>query len=153
MPDQTLTPFGQLMKVAMRRKAITQRRLGRMLSVDPEGPIFDATTIRMIQQGERRLSHDLVAQIVDILADDDEETDAFWHAARLVPQDWSLEAFRRAAQAHRRRRGDRQLDSLAATGAVSDQQRGATSGYWLIPAQASGTAESVQPAQLAQVAA
>jgi hypothetical protein len=103
----------------MRRKAITQRRLGRMLSVDPEGPIFDATTIRMIQQGERRLSHELVAQIVDILADDDEETDAFWHAARLVPQDWSLEAFRQAAQAHRRRRGDRELGNLTAVTTAS----------------------------------
>jgi transcriptional regulator with XRE-family HTH domain len=124
MTDERLTAFGRLMKAGMDRKRITQRRLGRMLSVDPEGPIYDATTIRMIQQGERRLTHELVATIVDLLELDWAEA---WAASGLLPPDVNA-ADLEVIQAHRRRRGDREISNLttAAFGGPQGQSGGCT---------------------------
>lgn len=111
MTDQTLTPFGKLMKAAMDRRRISQRRLGGMLSdYFGSGPILDATSIRMIQRGERRLTHDLVGQIIKILAKDEEEADRMWHAAGLIEPGMSFAAYRAGAEVHRqRRRSDREV--------------------------------------------
>lgn len=96
------TPFGRLMRTGMTHKNITQRRLGRMLSVDPDGPIFDATTIRMLQHGERRLTPELVATLIDVLELDWAEA---WVASGLMPPEVTAEELRKI-DPKRRHRGN-----------------------------------------------
>jgi hypothetical protein len=149
MPKQPDTPFGRLMREGLKRTGISQGKLGGRISDFQNGPIYDASAIRMLMAGQRRLNHKIVTEIIDILGLDWAEA---WAASGLLPPDVSA-ADLEVIQAHRRRRGDRQLDSLAATGAVSDQQRGATSGYLLFPAHLDTSNESGQLAQLAEAAA
>jgi transcriptional regulator with XRE-family HTH domain len=133
MAEERFTPFGRLMKAGMTRKGVTQRRLGRMLSVDPEGPIYDATTIRMIQQGDRRLTHELVAMIVELLELDWAEA---WAASGLLPPDVSA-ADLEIIQARRRRRSDREVDLATASsvsGQASSGQEDSFRGTYSVPA-------------------
>lgn len=109
MPKQPDTPFGHLMREGLRRTGISQGKLGGRISDFEHGPVYDASAIRMLMSGQRRLTHKIVAQIIDILGLDWAEA---WAASGLLPPDVSA-AELELIQARRRRRADREIDDLA----------------------------------------
>jgi transcriptional regulator with XRE-family HTH domain len=160
--------LGRMVRAARLARGWTKDDLSAELGRVGDPPkALGGTKLDRLERGQRNVSAEEAWLLVEIF----EELDA-WEllaAARAVDPEAS-EPYRRATRAEaerrrehyrriggNRRRGDRPLKVVAsppaATAVLSDQQRGATSGYLLIPAQASGTAETVQPAQLAQVAA
>jgi hypothetical protein len=122
MPKQPDTPFGKLMRAGLKRTGISQGKLGGRNSDFQNGPIYDASAIRMLMAGQRRLNHKIVTEIIDILGLDWAEA---WAASGLLPPDVSA-ADLEVIQAHRRRRGDRQLENVAAAASVSDLGRSTT---------------------------
>lgn len=77
------TPFGQLMRDGMHRRSISQTRLGwRISDKNPDAPGFDASAVRMMMSGQRRLDHELVAKIIEALDLDWAEA---WARSGLLP--------------------------------------------------------------------
>lgn len=82
MAEGELTPFGRLMKEGMEKTGLSQGRVGGLISNFREGPVFDATGVRLIMEGKRRLNHELVSKIIDVLQLDPLPA---WEAAGLWP--------------------------------------------------------------------
>lgn len=111
MPKYPDTPFGSLMREGLRRTGISQGKLGGRISDFEHGPVYDASAIRMLMSGQRRLNHTIVTQIIEILDLDWAEA---WAASGLLPPEVDaagLERIRTHAQrmARRDRRADREL--------------------------------------------
>ncbi len=86
------TEFGRLMGRAMAERGISQNRLASRLGELPDGRIFDATQIRLIRQGRRRLDHQLVQRLIELLDLDPAEA---WATAGLWPPDLDMDGYRR----------------------------------------------------------
>lgn len=86
--------FGQLAKRAAKAKGLSQGRLGYLIT-DPDGPFFDASQVRLIYQGKRRPTRELVERLIQVL---DLPEDEAWHAAGLWPPDLDIEGYRRYRQ-------------------------------------------------------
>lgn len=146
--------FGRLVDAARNQRDWSYGRLGFEIGLLPSGKVLNEAQVGRILDGQRRLDQWMVERLVAVFEWDEEAEARAWHAAGVQHPDATLDDYREIVR--RRRRSDRKLDLVPtppAMEAFSDQQRGATSGYLLIPAQASVAAETVQPAQLAQVAA
>jgi hypothetical protein len=97
-----VTPFGQLIKAGLEMTGLSQGRLGGLISDFRDGPVFDATGVRLIMEGKRRLTPKLVQQLIDIL--DLDPGAAWFHSGLRAP--WvSLDDYRTL----RERRSDRQV--------------------------------------------
>jgi transcriptional regulator with XRE-family HTH domain len=59
--------FGDLVDHRMAELEISQRRLAMRLGELSDGRIFEATQIRLIREGRRRLDHELVQRLIDVL--------------------------------------------------------------------------------------
>jgi hypothetical protein len=122
MPKQPDTPFGKLMREGMKRTGVSQGKLGGRISDFQNGPVYDASAIRMLMAGQRRLNHKIVAEIITILDLDWSEA---WAASGLLPPDVNA-ADLEVIQARRRRRGDRELENLATSASIADRGRSTT---------------------------
>lgn len=98
--------FGELVEHRMAELGISQNRLASRLGELSDGRVFDATQIRLLREGRRRLDHELVQRLIDAL---DLDADEAWHAAGLWPPDLDVEGYRRFRH------------QLAAVGATTDQ--------------------------------
>ena len=87
--------FGALMERRMAELGISQNRLASRLGELEDGRIFDATQVRLIREGRRRLDHVLVQRLIELLAMDEAQA---WAAAGLWPPDLDLEGYRRYRQ-------------------------------------------------------
>lgn len=85
--------FGQLTKQAARAKGMSQGRLGYLLTT-PDGPFFDASQVRSIYLGHRRLTPELVERLIEILHPHLDPYEA-WPAAGLKPPRLRPEHLRR----------------------------------------------------------
>lgn len=74
--------FGRLMGRAMAEQGISQNRLASRLGELPDGRIFDATQIRLIREGRRRLDRELVQRLIELLNIDWAEG---WATSGLLP--------------------------------------------------------------------
>lgn len=90
--------FGQLVEAALEKSGISQRRLASRLGELPDGSVFDSTQIRLIRQGRRGLTHDLVTRLIDLLALDPADA---WSAAGLWPPDLTAQEYRQHRVARR----------------------------------------------------
>jgi hypothetical protein len=88
--------FGRLVSERMDHVGISQNRLASRLGELPDGRIFDATQIRLIREGKRRLDQELVRRLIDLLDLDPAEG---WEASGLWPPDLDLESYRRFREA------------------------------------------------------
>jgi transcriptional regulator with XRE-family HTH domain len=92
--------FGKLVSQRMDQVGISQRRLASRLGELSDGSLFDSTSIRTIREGQRRLNHELVNRLIEILSMDPDEA---WAASGLLPPGVTAEelrqlrSFRRAA--------------------------------------------------------
>jgi hypothetical protein len=104
--------FGQLISDRIEELGLSQNRLASRIGELPDGRIFDATQIRMLREGRRRLDHMLVERLIDVLGwrDDPEAEAAAWLTAGLAPTGATLEDYRRIVT-ERRRRKDRELEA------------------------------------------
>jgi hypothetical protein len=130
MPKQLDTPFGKLMREGMHRAGISQGKLGGRISDFEQGPVYDASAIRMLMRGQRRLNHKIVAQIIEVLDLDWAEA---WAASGLLPPDVSA-AELEAIKARRRRRGDREIRDLATSTEAASRARSGRNGDLSVPA-------------------
>src|SRR6266508_197548 len=87
--------FGTLVSDRMGQLRLSQNRLASRLGELPDGRIFDATQIRMIREGRRRLDQPLVARLIEIL---DLDPDEAWAASGLLPPEVSAEELRQLRQ-------------------------------------------------------
>jgi len=71
---------------------LSQNRLASRLGELADGRIFDATQIRLIRQGRRRLDQMLVARLIEILGLDPDEA---WAASGLLPPEVTAEELRK----------------------------------------------------------
>jgi len=118
MPKQPDTPFGKLMRDGMRRTGISQGKLGGRISDFEHGPIYDASAIRMLMGGQRRLNRKIVADIIDILGLDWAEA---WAAAGLLPPEVDATDLESIRGTRRRRRSDREIQQSAALGGAASE--------------------------------
>jgi hypothetical protein len=84
--------FGHLVRVGIATKGLSQGAVGRRVTKrlrDDRG--LDATQVRLVMEGRRRLDHDLVEAFIDVL--DLDAADA-WEAAGLWPPDLSADDYR-----------------------------------------------------------
>jgi hypothetical protein len=104
--------FGQLISDRMGELELSQNRLASRIGELPDGRIFDATQVRMLREGRRRLDHMLVGRLIEVLGwDQDPEDEAkAWLAAGLAPEGATLEDYRDIVS-RRRRRTDRELEA------------------------------------------
>jgi len=100
--------FGALVEAERRRKGWTRSKLAVMVGILDDGTALDATQIRRIVEGTRKLDQDTVRRIIQALDLPDEEADAAWFASGLWPPGLSVEGYRR-------------FKHLAVVGASSDQ--------------------------------
>jgi transcriptional regulator with XRE-family HTH domain len=109
--------FGALIEAERLKRGWTRSKLAVMVGVLDDGSALDATQIRRIVEGIRKLTHELVQRLIAALDLPEEEA---WHAAGLWPPDLTIEDYRR----YRHR--------LAVVGAPSDQHNPNTgrSGRW-----------------------
>lgn len=79
--------FGQLISQRMRELGLSQNRLGARIGELPDGRFFDATQVRMLREGRRRLDQMLVERIIHVLElDTDPATELkAWRTAGLWP--------------------------------------------------------------------
>jgi|GEM_PF-3287486 len=141
--------FGQLVTDRMEELGLSQNRLASRIGELEDGRIFDATQVRMLREGRRRLDHPLVARLIQVLgldADPAVEMQA-WEAAGLWPPGLSAEdvtdlSERRAARLMAAERAA--LEGAAASAAGSSLEQGTTSGLYLTISPAS--AEPVRAA-------
>jgi transcriptional regulator with XRE-family HTH domain len=83
--------FGDLVSRRMIEKDISQRRLAARLGELPDGTLFDSTGIRVLKEGKRRLTRNLVARLIDLL---DLDPDEAWATAGLLPPEVSADELR-----------------------------------------------------------
>jgi transcriptional regulator with XRE-family HTH domain len=121
--------FGELVSRRMEEVGISQRRLASRLGELSDGSLFDSTSIRTIREGQRRLTHELVARLILILDMDSAEA---WAASGLLPPGVSaedlrqVERFRRAAQ-----EAEQRVAAVAGVASeVSSDLDGPTIGTW-----------------------
>jgi hypothetical protein len=142
MPKQPDTPFGALMRAGLKRTGISQGKLGGRISDFEHGPVYDASAVRMLMSGQRRLNHKIVGQIIDILELDWAEA---WAASGLLPPDVSAEELdtilTRRRGARRDRRSDREIPTDAAPASA------------VVRAESGRTGDRPEPALLASRAA
>ena len=93
------TAFGRLMREGMHAKKLSQGRLGGRISDFVDGPTFDAGGVRMLMVGQRRLTHSLVAKIIEELELDWAEA---WVASGLMPPEVTAEELRKIDPRRRR---------------------------------------------------
>ena len=119
--------FGHLLSDRMEELKLSQNRLASRIGELPDGRIFDATQVRMLREGRRRLDHMLVGRLIEVLEwDQDPEAEArAWLTAGLAPEGATLDDYR-GIIARRRRRTDREIRDLAALTASADQGRTTT---------------------------
>jgi hypothetical protein len=84
--------FGGLVERRMAELDISQNRLASRLGELEDGRIFDATQVRLIREGRRRLDHVLVSKLIDLLEIDPAEG---WAAAGLLPRGVTADMLRR----------------------------------------------------------
>jgi hypothetical protein len=75
--------FGHLVRAGIDAAGLSQGAVGRRVTkrlADDRG--LDATQVRLVMEGRRRLDHDLVGAFVEVLGLDPAEA---WHAAGLWP--------------------------------------------------------------------
>jgi transcriptional regulator with XRE-family HTH domain len=79
--------FGELISDRMEELGLSQNRLGARIGELPDGRFFDATQIRMLREGRRRLDQMLVERIIQVLGlDTDPATELkAWRTAGLWP--------------------------------------------------------------------
>ncbi len=87
--------FGALVEAERRRKGWTRSKLAVMVGILDDGTALDATQIRRIVEGTRKLDQDTVRRIIQALDLPDEEADAAWFASGLWPPGLSVEGYRR----------------------------------------------------------
>jgi transcriptional regulator with XRE-family HTH domain len=83
--------FGKLVSRRMNELGMSQRRLASRLGELSDGSLFDSTSIRTLKKGQRRLTHELVARLIEILHMDPGEA---WAASGLLPPGVSAEELR-----------------------------------------------------------
>ena len=98
--------FGQLVEAERLKRGWTRSKLAVAVGILDDGSALDATQIRRIIEGTRKLDQDTVKRIIDALSLPEEEA---WHASGLWPPDLDVDSYRRFRH------------HLAAVGAVSDQ--------------------------------
>lgn len=107
--------FGNYVGRRMAELGISQNRLASRLGELSDGRVFDATQIRMIREGRRRLDEELVGKLVDLLQMDRAEA---WFLAGLWPPDLDLATYR----SMRERRKDRELEATSALDTTTTDQ-------------------------------
>lgn len=83
--------FGKLVSDRMEELGLSQRRLAARMGELPDGSLYDATSIRTVREGQRRLTHELISRLIDILGLDPDEA---WAASGLLPPGVSAEELR-----------------------------------------------------------
>jgi hypothetical protein len=83
--------FGAYVERRMAELGISQNRLASRLGELSDGRVFDATQVRMIREGRRRLDEELVGKLIELLDMDRAEA---WHQAGLWPPDLDVAKYR-----------------------------------------------------------
>jgi hypothetical protein len=84
--------FGHLVRAGIDATGLSQGAVGRRVTkrlADDRG--LDATQVRLVMEGRRRLDHDLVGAFVEVLGLDPAEA---WHAAGLWPPGLEADDYR-----------------------------------------------------------
>jgi transcriptional regulator with XRE-family HTH domain len=76
----------------MAERGISQNRLASRLGELPDGRIFDATQIRLIREGRRRLDRELVQRLIELLDIDWAEG---WATSGLLPPGMTADHLRK----------------------------------------------------------
>ena len=87
--------FGQLIEAERLRRGWTRSKLAVAVGILDDGSALDATQIRRIVQGTRKLDQDIVRRLIEAL---DLDADLSWHAAGIWPPDLDVEGYRRFRQ-------------------------------------------------------
>ena len=96
--------FGQLIEAERLRRGWTRSKLAVAVGILDDGSALDATQVRRIVEGTRKLDQDTVGRIVEALDLPEDETpeqpsrDRAWHASGIWPPDLDLEGYRRFRQ-------------------------------------------------------
>jgi transcriptional regulator with XRE-family HTH domain len=107
--------FGQLVEAERLKRRWTRSKLAVAVGILEDGTALDATQIRRIIEGTRKLDQDTVQRIIEALDLDEEQA---WFLSGLWPPDLDIDGYR--AYRHH----------LAAVGAIAEQGNPRTGRSW-----------------------
>lgn len=84
--------FGQLVETERLARGWTRGKLAVAVGILNDGSALDATQIRRIVEGTRKLDQDIVSRLIHALT---LNPDTAWHAAGLWPPDLDVEEYRK----------------------------------------------------------
>lgn len=105
MDGSPLPSFNEQVDAHATRLGLNDYKLSLAIGLLPGNTGFSPTQVGRLRKGKQRPTAVLITRLVELFKLDDDDDDALWFAAGMIPGDWDYDTFRRAARDRRQQLG------------------------------------------------